>query len=165
VGRSGSGKTTLLEKLIPEIKRRGYRVAVIKHDAHRFEIDYPGKDTYRHYQAGADAVMISSAEKMALITRAGGREAPLDELVRQLPPVDLVLTEGYKTGDRPKIEVHRKEFGRGLFSRPGELLALAADEPLDTGVPCFDLNDAAGIADLIENGFLRKDRGNAKKML
>ncbi len=138
-------------------------MAVIKHDAHRFEIDHPGKDTYRHFQAGADAVMISSREKMALIARTGEREISLDELVRQLPPVDLVLTEGYKTGDRPKIEVRRKNLAGKLLSPPGELLALAADEPLDIGVPCFDLDDAAGIADLIENRFLRKDGGNAEK--
>lgn len=157
VGKSGSGKTTLLENLIPEIKRRGYRVAVIKHSDHDFAIDRPGKDTYRHFQAGADAVVISSTVKTALVARTGGREYSLDELVRQLPPVDLVLTEGYKTGNRPKIEVRRKETGEGPICPAGDLLALVTGEPPDAGAPCFAPDDAAGIVDLIESRFLRKD--------
>ncbi len=159
VGKSDSGKTTLLEKLIPELKRRGYRVGTIKHDAHRFEMDKPGKDTYRHFQAGADVVAISAADKMAMIARTDGQEISLDELVRRLPPVDLVLTEGYKAGDKPKIEVHRKALNRPLLCRPEELLAVATDEPLDIDVPCFDLDDITGLADLIEERFLRKTKG------
>lgn len=157
VGKSGSGKTTLLEKLIPEIKRRGYRVAVIKHSDHDFAIDRPGKDTYRHFQAGADAVAFSSAAKMALVARTGGKEYSLDELVRQLPPVDLVLTEGYKTGNRPKIEVCRKETGEGPVCPAGDLLALVNGKLPDAGAPCFAPDDAAGIVDLLESRFLRKD--------
>ncbi|MBO8169216.1 MAG: molybdopterin-guanine dinucleotide biosynthesis protein B [Thermoanaerobacteraceae bacterium] len=156
VGKSGSGKTTLLEKLIPEIKKRGYKVATIKHDAHRFEMDKPGKDTYRHFHAGADAIMISSREKMAMIARTYGEEMALDDLVKKLPPVDIVLTEGYKSGDKPKIEVHRKELNRGLLCTADELICVATDEPLDIDAPCIDINDAVSIVDLIEEKFLKK---------
>jgi len=155
VGKSDTGKTTLLEKLIPEIKRRGYRVATVKHDAHRFEIDKPGKDTYRHFQAGADAVLISSKEKIALIARTEGEEIPLDDVIKNLPPVDIVLTEGFKTGNKPKIEVHRKALKRGLLCSAEELICVATDEPLEIDVPCLDINDAVGIVDLIEKTFLK----------
>ena len=110
VGKTNVGKTTLLEKLLPELKRRGYRVATIKHDAHRFELDTPGKDTWRHAQAGSDCVVISSAEKLAMIQKVEG-ELTLDDIVARLPPVDIVLTEGYKRQDKPKIEVSRREMG------------------------------------------------------
>jgi len=155
VGKSGSGKTTLLEKLIPELKNRGYKVATVKHDAHRFDIDKPGKDTYKHFHAGADAIMIASKEKMAMIARTYGEEMPLDTLVKKLPPVDLVLTEGYKSGDKPKIEVHRKELKRGLLCTAEELICVATDEELEINVPCFDINDAKGIVDVIVDKFLK----------
>lgn len=140
---------------MPEIKGRGYKVATIKHDAHRFDMDKPGKDTYRHYQAGADAVLISSREKMAMIQRTQGDEIALDDLIKLLPPVDLVLTEGYKTGDKPKIEVHRKELKRGLLCDHSELVCVATDEPLDIDAPCFDINNVQGIVDLVEKQFLK----------
>lgn len=154
VGKSGTGKTTLLEKLIPEVKKRGFRVATIKHDAHRFEIDKPGKDSYRHYQAGADAVLISSAEKMAMISRTDGEEIILDELIKKLPPVDLILTEGYRAQNKPKIEVHRKELGSYLLCAQDEVICYATDEPLDVDQLCFDINDAVGIVDLLQKKFL-----------
>jgi molybdopterin-guanine dinucleotide biosynthesis protein B len=151
VGRSDSGKTTFLEKLIPELKARGVRVAVVKHDRHGFEMDRPGKDTWRLRQAGADAVLISSPTQMALIRSYLTEETPLDEMAALLEGwVDLVLTEGYKSGDKPKIEVSRRVVSEGeLLCRPEELLAVVADGPRPVNVPCFDLEDAGPVADLL----------------
>ncbi|CEP66461.1 P-loop containing nucleoside triphosphate hydrolase [Moorella glycerini] len=149
VGKSDVGKTTLLTKLLPELKRRGYRVATIKHDTHGFDIDRPGKDTWRHAEAGANVVVISSPTKMALIEKVD-TELPLDAIAERIHHVDLIITEGYKRGDKPKIEVHRAAVGGELLCTPGELLAVATDEPLAIDVPCYDLDDAAGLVDLIE---------------
>ena len=105
VGKSNSGKTTLIEKLVPVLSKKGYKVATIKHDAHSFEIDKEGKDTYRHKKAGAKAVIISSSEKVALIKDVY-KEADLDDLTMLLPDdIDIILTEGYKRSNMPKIEV------------------------------------------------------------
>ncbi len=149
VGKSDAGKTTLIEKLVPELKRRGYRVATIKHDAHQFEIDHPGKDSYRHFHAGADWTLIGSPAKVALIRRLD-RELTLDELAALITDVDLILTEGYKREARCRIEVSRGAHTTELISQPEELLAIAADYPIELGVPTFDLNDSAGLVDLIE---------------
>lgn len=156
VGKSGVGKTTLIEKLISEAKKRGIKVATIKHDAHSFEIDYPGKDSWRHYHAGAEAVILSSKDKIALIERVN-QEKKLDELIAMLPPVDLVLTEGYKTDKRPKIEVHRKEVYPEILCRENELIAIATNEELPLNVPQFSLDDAKGLVDVIEDLFLRQE--------
>jgi molybdopterin-guanine dinucleotide biosynthesis protein B len=151
VGRSDSGKTTFLEKLIPALKARGLRVAVVKHDSHGFEMDRPGKDTWRLRQAGADAVMISAPHQMALIRSGLDREETLDELAMLVSnQVDLVLTEGYKSGDKPKIEVSRTVVSGGeLLCSREELLAVVADGPRPVDVPQFDLEDAGGVADLL----------------
>lgn len=154
VGQSGVGKTTLLEKLIPELKRRGYRVATVKHDVHGFEIDRPGKDTWRHAQAGSDHVVIASPDRIAHIRRLE-RELTLPEVVATLHDADIVLTEGYKRGPAPKIEVSRAERGRELLCKPEELVAIATDQPYDLDVPQFGLDDVVGLADLIEERFLR----------
>ncbi|NLA10627.1 MAG: molybdopterin-guanine dinucleotide biosynthesis protein B [Firmicutes bacterium] len=154
VGKSNVGKTTLLEKLLPELKRRGYRVATIKHDAHGFSIDQPGKDTWRHAQAGADMVIISSREKVAIIEKVD-RERTLDEIAARIEQVDLILTEGYKRQDKPKIEVYRPERSTELLCKKEELLAVATDVPLNIGVPEFTLDDSAGLVDLIEERFLK----------
>lgn len=155
VGKSNVGKTTLLEKLLPEIKRRGYRVATIKHDVHGFNIDQPGKDTWRHARAGADLVVISSPQKMATIEKVD-RERTLDEIANKLENVDLIITEGYKRQDKPKIEVFRSEVSDTLLCEKEELLAVATNVPLNIGVPEFDLDDSAGIVDLIQEKFLEK---------
>ncbi|MHB0868022.1 MAG: molybdopterin-guanine dinucleotide biosynthesis protein B [Chloroflexota bacterium] len=151
VGRSDSGKTTFLEKLIPALKSRGLRVAVVKHDSHGFEMDRPGKDTWRLRQAGADAVMISAPAQMALIRSGLERELSLDELADLVgDAVDLVLTEGYKSGNKIKIEVSRRPIAGGeLLCGPEELLAVVADGPRPVDVPQFDLEDAGGVAELI----------------
>jgi molybdopterin-guanine dinucleotide biosynthesis protein B len=156
VGCSNAGKTTFLEKLIREIKRRGYRLATVKHDVHGFEIDQPGKDTWRHAQAGSDLVVIASPDRLAMIARTPA-EMALDDIAARLPiEVDIVLTEGYKRGDKPKIEISRAACGRELLCEPQELLALVTDRPLaGLGVPTYGLDDAKGVVDLLEaRGFL-----------
>jgi len=145
VARSGSGKTFLLEKLIKKLKNMGLKVAVIKHDVHGFEIDHPGKDTWRFTQAGADIVAISSPDKFALIEKRS-TELTLEEIEEHLTGVDLILTEGYKKGSKPKIEVFRSEVHRDLLCEPGELLALASDIPWDLGIPCYHIDDVEGVA-------------------
>ncbi|MBI4297633.1 MAG: molybdopterin-guanine dinucleotide biosynthesis protein B [Chloroflexi bacterium] len=148
VGRSEVGKTTLLEKLIAELKGRGYRVAAVKHDVHGFELDKPGKDSWRLAQAGSDAVVLSSPEKMALIKNVD-HDLALQEIGYLLGrEFDIILTEGYKQSRGTKIEVHRKGMGE-LLCAPGELLAVATDESLDTPVPQFSLEDAKGLANLV----------------
>jgi molybdopterin-guanine dinucleotide biosynthesis protein MobB len=157
VARSGTGKTTLLEGVIAELKNRGYRVGVIKHDAHRFNVDHPGKDSYRLTAAGADTMLISSSEKLALI-RQFAAPPPMDELLTTyFSDVDIVFTEGYKTGAIPKLEVHRAVLGNPLLCRgeqnDPELLAVATDSTLELDVPLLDLNDPVAVANFIERHF------------
>lgn len=154
VGKSETGKTTLLEKLIPELKRRGYRVATVKHDSHGFDIDRPGKDTWRHAEAGSDNVIISSPRKLAMIKRLE-REMTLDEIAAFVTDVDIILTEGYKRGDKPKIEVSRQARSSELLCTKEELVAIVADQPFDLDVPQFALEDAVGIVDVLEERFLQ----------
>ena len=159
VGKSDVGKTTLLEKLLPELKQRGYRVATIKHDVHGFNIDLPGKDSWRHSQAGSDIAVISSAEKVALI-RKTDHELSLSEIAHLIgPTVDIILTEGFKRGPWPKIEVHRKAVGEDLLCTARELVCVATDEPLSINAPQYDIDDARGIVDLIEQRYLRPQMG------
>ena len=156
VGTSDSGKTTLIEKLVPELVRRGYRVATIKHDVHGFDVDREGKDSWRHKQAGAHTVVISSPQKLALI-RDVDHDAELGELRdKYIQDVDIILSEGFKRNSQPKIEVFRKEKRRELLcTKEDNLLAIATNEPFHIGVPCFDLDDARGMVDLIEEKFLK----------
>jgi len=155
VGRSDSGKTTLLEKLIPELKRRGYRVGTVKHHAHTgFEMDKPGKDTWRHAQAGSDHVVIAAPDKVAAIWRTD-REPTLDEIAAGIPHVDIILTEGYRWADKPKIEVVRSARSQEPLCTPDELVALATDLQFELDVPQFSLEDAVGLVDLIEQRFLK----------
>jgi molybdopterin-guanine dinucleotide biosynthesis adapter protein len=151
VGYSDSGKTTFLEKLIPCLKRKGIRLAVAKHDTHGFEMDKPGKDTWRIREAGADVVAISSPHRMAMIVSGLDREMTLEEVADLAGGmVDLVLTEGYKSSKHPKIEVFRQALGREkLLCDPAELLAVVSDVPHPVDVPQFGLEDAEGVADLL----------------
>ena len=158
VGKSGSGKTTLLEKVIALLKGRGYRVGVIKHDAHRFEIDHPGKDSYRLSAAGADTMVIASAEKLAMVKVHGASPGP-EELIRTyFGGVDIEITEGFRKSRLPKIEIHRRERSANLLCRGGDpdptLLAVASDEPLSLDVPVLDLDDPGAVADFLEETFL-----------
>jgi molybdopterin-guanine dinucleotide biosynthesis protein B len=158
VGKSEVGKTTFLEKLIPEMRRRGYRVGTIKHDAHdHFEMDYKGKDTWRHRQAGAQAVAIGSPSRFAL-TKTVETELDLDTIVATyFADEDVVLTEGYKSGNKAKIEICRKELqSEPLCSPADRLVAVVSDFPVDSGVPRFDLEDISGVANFIEELFLAK---------
>lgn len=158
VAKSGTGKTTLLEKVIAELKLRGYRVGVIKHDAHHFDIDHPGKDSHRLTQAGADTMLISSPEKLAVVKKHS-ESPPIEELIATyFSDMDLILTEGFKKSSLPKIEVHRRERSSTLLCRGEEhdpsLLAVASDEPLELDVPILNLNDAIEVADFVEQRFL-----------
>jgi molybdopterin-guanine dinucleotide biosynthesis adapter protein len=156
VGKSGSGKTTLLEKLIPELKRRGYRVGTIKHHAHPgFEIDHPGKDTWRHAQAGSDHVVIVAPDKIASIRRLE-RELSLDEIAATMTEVDIILTDGFKRGGKPCLEVMRAENGVELVSEPARLAAVVTDTPLAVDVPQFELDETEKIVDWLIGAFLHK---------
>ncbi len=161
VGTSDSGKTTLLEKIIPELKTRGYRVAVVKHDVHGFDMDKEGKDSWRLKRAGADAIVVSSPTKIALIEDVD-HDLTLDELRERLRlEVDIILTEGYKRESYPKIEVFRQAHGRGLLcSDEEELIAIASDSPIEVGnARWLHIDDAKAIADFLEERFSLKEKG------
>jgi molybdopterin-guanine dinucleotide biosynthesis protein B len=152
-GYSGSGKTTLVERLVPLFVRDGWRVALLKHAHHGFDVDHPGKDSWRHRAAGASEVLISSGLRWALLHELRGAPEPtLDDHLARLSPCDLVLVEGYKREPIPKLEVHRAASGKPLLypDDPG-IIAIASDEPLDTDLPQFDLDDADGVAAFISN--------------
>jgi len=159
VGRSGVGKTTLLEKLIPALKERGYKIATIKHHAHPgFDFDKPGKDTWRHAQAGSDHVIIAAPDKVAAIRRVK-QEPTLDELAATITDVDLILTEGYKRSNKPKIEVIRATHNATPLCTPQELIALATDVKIPyENLPQFDLNDVGPLRDFLIEQFLANPR-------
>lgn len=148
VGGSGSGKTTLIERLIPELAKRGFKVGAVKHDAHEFEIDHPGKDSYRHKAAGAAASLIVSATKLALVADVEGLPPVESIIYSYLAHCDIVLVEGYHLSGLPKVWVRRRGV-RDDHIRPDKLLAIVADEPCHSGVPCFSHGATAGIAKLI----------------
>ena len=147
-GYSGSGKTTLIERLIPILTQRGIRVSLVKHAHHTFDIDQPGKDSYRHRQAGCTEVLVTSSRRWALIHELRGAPEPdLEDHVKRLSPCDLVLVEGFKRSRIPKLEVYRAEVGEPLIHPHDEnIVAIAADKPLDTKLPQFDINAAEDIA-------------------
>ena len=152
VGRSGSGKTTLIEKVVGELTARGLRVGTVKHDAHGFEIDHEGKDSWRHKRAGAVAVVLASREKIAVIRDTDREWTPLRLVETFLGHVDVVVAEGFKESGFPKIEVIRKAHSTERVREGDELVvALATDvDGLAPGVPVFDIDDFRGVADLIE---------------
>lgn len=153
-GKSGTGKTTLLEKVIKEIVQRGYQVGAIKSDVHSFEVDTPGKDSWRFYQAGARTTAIIGNEKYALIERTEQKKE-LDEIIGLIRGVDIILIEGFKASDKARIEVVRAEMGGGIISPGQYLTAVATDiEGFKARVPVFGLNDYSGIADFIIAKFL-----------
>ena len=158
VATSGTGKTTLLEKVITLLKERGYRVGVVKHDAHHFDIDHPGKDSYRLTAAGADTMLISSPEKLALVKKHATSPAIEELISAYFTDVDIVLVEGFKKSSLPKIGLHRRHQSATLLCRGEEqdpnLVAVASDESLELEVPVLDLNDAFQITDFIETRYL-----------
>ncbi len=150
-GYSGSGKTTLIEQLIPIFVAGGLKVSLIKHAHHDFDVDQPGKDSYRHRKAGASEVLVTSSRRWVLMHELGGEPEPV--LARQLAhfsPCDLVLVEGFKKEDIPKLEVHRPAVGKPLLF-PGDprIVAVASDAPLSAPLPQLDLNRADLVADFI----------------
>jgi molybdopterin-guanine dinucleotide biosynthesis adapter protein len=150
-GYSGSGKTTLIERLIPLITAKGLTVSLIKHAHHTFDVDQPGKDSYRHRAAGCTEVLITSSRRWALIHELRGAPEPeLSEQIRHISPVDLLLVEGYKREPIPKLEIYRREVGEPLIHpHDPHIVAVATDAALDTKLPQLDLNDPARIAEFI----------------
>jgi len=150
-GWKNSGKTGLMERLISEFTARGLTVSSIKHAHHSFDIDHPGRDSYRHRDAGARQVLLASRNRWALMHELRDEDEPsLGDLLKQLSPVDLVLIEGYKRDRHPKIEAHRKETGQPLIAPEDEtIVAVASDTSVAIDRPVLDLNDTASIVNFI----------------
>lgn len=151
-GYSGSGKTTLIEQLIPRFVLRGLRVSLIKHAHHRFDVDQPGKDSYRHREAGASEVLITSDQRWVLMHELRGEPEPtLHQQLERFSPCDLVLVEGFKSSDLiPKLEVYRPATGKApIHPEYPNIVAVASDAKLDTTLPVLDLNDPGAIARFI----------------
>ena len=150
-GWSGSGKTTLMTALIPELAARGLSVSTIKHAHHEFDVDRPGKDSWRHRQAGAQEVMVASSRRWALMRELRDAQEPsLDELVARMSLVDLLLVEGWKRHPHPKIEVHRPSLGKPpLYPEDPWVVAIASDEQLQAPVPLLPLGDPQAVAAFI----------------
>jgi molybdopterin-guanine dinucleotide biosynthesis protein B len=150
-GWSGSGKTTLIEKLIPRFVGAGLRVSLIKHAHHTFDVDQPGKDSYRHRHAGAAEVLVTSSRRWVLMHELrGAHEPPFEEQIKRLSPCDLLLVEGFKHAPIPKLEVWRATPGEPLL-HPNDphIVAVATDARVDTRLPLLDLNDDAAVARFI----------------
>ena len=158
VAHSGTGKTTLVEALIRELTARGHRVGALKHDAHRFDIDHPGKDSARFTAAGAATMVLVSDDTLAVVMKLTAPKE-LDKIILLcFADMDVVLVEGFRTAELPRIEVHRSELGRPLLSRGGApdplLRAVASNGPVEVDVPVLDLDDPGQVADFIEKEFL-----------
>ena len=151
-GFSGSGKTTLIERVIPQLTARGLKVAVIKHTHHDFDMDHPGKDSWRAREAGAATVLLSSDHRTALLTEHRDTPPTLADLLAKLPPCDLVLVEGYKREAIPKLEVHRAETKQPwLFPDDPHILGVASDVAPANGFPRIDIDAIPLITDFIVN--------------
>lgn len=152
IGKSNSGKTTLIERLIPELKKRDYKVATVKHDAHSFEVDKVGKDSWRHKNAGAEVTLVSSAKKVAIFADVD-KDTSLECLCeRYIDGVDIVLTEGYRMSKYPKIEAIRvDDEGTLLCDNTDNLIAIVSDFQFDRGVPIIKPDSISEVADMIEN--------------
>lgn len=152
IGWSGSGKTTLLSELIPALGTRGYSVSTMKHTHHDFDMDQPGKDSYRHREAGAREVLLTSKKRWALLHELRDEpEVEMDGLIAKMAPVDILLIEGFKSHRYPKIEVNRPSRGKKLLCKTDDsVVALATDEEVDdVDVPLIDLNNVEAVADFI----------------
>lgn len=150
-GWKNSGKTGLMERLVSEFVARGVTVSTVKHAHHTFDVDHPGKDSYRHRAAGASEVMLASSQRVALMSELRGADEPtLEELIARLSPVDLVLVEGYKRDRHPKIEAHRQETGQPLIATDDPTIrAIASDVTPQTDRPVIHLDDTKAVADFI----------------
>lgn len=155
IGRRNSGKTTLIEKLIPELIKRGYGVATVKHHVHKFDIDKEGKDSWRHKKAGAKISIVSSPKKIALFEDTDG-DNTLEELrSNYIKGVEIILSEGYREGYQPKIEVARGETGKDLLCNyEDNLIAIVSSQSYDISVPVFSPEDIKGLTNLIEEKYL-----------
>jgi len=155
VGESKSGKTTLIEKLIGELKSRGYRVATIKHSLHHLDFDKTGKDSWRHIQAGSAATALVSSEQMVLLMPVS-KEPDLDEIVDQLGRhYDIILAEGFKQSRVPKLRVDRKGSTGQSLGKVNNIIAIVTDEPLESDMAQFPINDIHRLADFLENRFIK----------
>jgi molybdopterin-guanine dinucleotide biosynthesis protein B len=153
VGNSKSGKTTLIEKLIPELKNRGYRIGTIKHTSHGFDMDKKGKDSWRHKAAGADTVVIASGEKIVMVKDENS--AGLERLGKYFDDMDLVITEGFKKENRPKIEIYRSHKNNlPLCENDKTVIALVTDTDIRVNIPVFGLEEIKSLADLVEKKYL-----------
>lgn len=151
-GWKNTGKTGLVERLVTEITARGFAVSTLKHAHHATEIDQPGRDSYRHREAGAREVLVASPNRWALMHELrGADEPPIEDLLAKMSPVDLVIIEGYKRGPHPKVETHRAEAGRDLLAPENTTIRAVASDSRHDGlsVPVFDLNDTKAVADFI----------------
>jgi molybdopterin-guanine dinucleotide biosynthesis protein B len=160
VGKSDAGKTTLLESLIGELKRRGYKVAMVKHSHHADDLDTAKKDTWRFTRAGSELSAINSLDNLAIYRHMDHYFDPQEIANFILWDFDVILTEGFKSSNYPKIEVHRHEQGKELLTDPKQLLAVVTDEKLETNLPQFSRDDINGIADLIEKAILERKEEN-----
>ncbi|MDR2244131.1 MAG: molybdopterin-guanine dinucleotide biosynthesis protein B [Burkholderiales bacterium] len=171
-GWSGSGKTTLIEKVVPLLVAHGKKVSLIKHAHHGFDLDQPGKDSYRHREAGCSEVLILAQERWALMHESrGAPELTLDEALARMTPCDLVLIEGYKAYSVPKLEVHRVAVGKPLLC-PGDsnivgiatdMAASALPADLPKALPRFDIDDAASIAEFVLSRAVNISRGEHER--
>ena len=162
LGWSGSGKTTLVVELLPELRRRGLTVSTIKHTHHNVDVDRPGKDSFRHREAGATEVVLASSARWALLHELGDEPEPdVDDLIARMTPVDLLLIEGFKTYPHPKLEVFRPSVGKEMIGGADDsVVAIASDEPIDGApVPILELNDIPAIANFII-GYCRLSAAN-----
>lgn len=157
IGKSKSGKTTVIERLVQELKSRGYRVATIKHAPLGTSFDEPGKDSWRHIEAGSEAAVVSSPDNLVLV-KPVSQDSTLEEIVHLLgEDYDIILTEGFKQGNAPKIEIHRKDAGAALKNIK-KRIAIITDEPLETKARQFSFGDSKSLADLLERGFIKPQK-------
>ena len=155
--KSGTGKTTYLEKLVACLKEKGLRIALIKHDTHGFEIDQPGKDSYRLQKAGADTMILTGPEQTVQISRHTAGEPSLKQLLSSIQGVDLILIEGYKFGSQPKIQLLRKGYSETPVGNPENTIAYVADfsyKPIPKNLPVFDLNEPSEMAEYLISRFI-----------
>lgn len=157
VGYSESGKTTVLVKIIEELKKRGRRVATIKHHKGDFDIDHKGTDSFRHVESGSETTILSSPNKFALISKVE-KEKTLDQLIDMITDVDIIITEGYKNEDKPKVEVFRKANNKDRISGiENKLIAVISNDEIKDDVEKFCFNDINGIVNFIDNGYIAQD--------